>query len=285
MGAMLVTTSRSSVGVLHPGQMGTIVASALHDGGARVLWCPTGRSASTRRRAELANLEAVADLRELLAVSDIVFSVCPPAAAEEVAERLADQRFQGLFVDANAISPVRLKRITDRLSVAGAHVVDGALFGARWDGDTTRLYLAGRQSDVDPIAALLGGTGVSVINMGSELGRASALKMAHSTFQKASRVLAALAFALADGQGVTRHLLSEADGLGSALAQPDRLPGVAARAWRWAPEMHEVADALRAQSLPPEIAYDVASILQMWALGRDEIIPLDAILKQLSPVE
>jgi len=36
-------------------------------------------------------------------------------------------------------------------------------------------------------------------------------------------------------------------------------------AWRWAPEMHEVADTLSDQHLPTDLALALANVLQRWA--------------------
>ncbi|HEU0088328.1 MAG TPA: DUF1932 domain-containing protein [Pseudonocardiaceae bacterium] len=37
------------------------------------------------------------------------------------------------------------------------------------------------------------------------------------------------------------------------------------RAWRWAPEMHEVAETLAAEHLPPDLALATADVRQHWA--------------------
>jgi 3-hydroxyisobutyrate dehydrogenase-like beta-hydroxyacid dehydrogenase len=267
--------------VLHPGQMGAAVAGALRAGGSRTLWLPPGRSAATRARAERAGLEPVRDLRALLA-ADVVFSVCPPAAAESVAREVAERGFSGIFVDANAVSPARFGRIAERVAAGGARVVDGSLFGPRENGDDTRLYLAGDTPDRDAVAELFAGTAVTAIAMDEGPGSASALKMAHTTFQKAARALAALAHALAADAGVSRHLQREAEGLGSALSQADRLPGVAVRAWRWAPEMREAADSLAAHGLPPEMAIAAADVLALWEHDRDPAgLTVDTVLDRL----
>ncbi|MFJ3624325.1 hypothetical protein ACIPSH_40220 [Streptomyces iakyrus] len=47
----------------------------------------------------------MATLSELLDRSDMVISLCPPAAAEDLARDIAARRFAGVFVEANAISP------------------------------------------------------------------------------------------------------------------------------------------------------------------------------------
>src|SRR4051812_21820827 len=93
----------ATVGLLHPGAMGATIGGAVR---GEVLWCPDGRGAATRRRAE--GFSGVA-LDELLERADVVLSVCPPAAAEAVAASAAG--FGGVFVDGNAISPMRSARL------------------------------------------------------------------------------------------------------------------------------------------------------------------------------
>lgn len=272
-----------TVAVLHPGKMGAAVAAAVRRSGARTLWCPAGRSAASTARAEAADLEAVDDLGALLAASDVVLSICPPAAAEDLADEVADRGFDGLFVDANAISPQRVERIGHRLAAAGARVVDGALFGPRWAGDPIRFYLSGEPADLRLLCALFDGPEVAAIAMDGPVGQACALKMAHSTFQKSSRALAGVAYALAAQRGVAQHLATEAAGMESALAQLDVLPSVAARAWRWVPEMYEVADELAAHGLPAGVASSAAEVFARWESDRDvDGLEVGLLLDQLA---
>jgi len=58
-------------------------------------------------------------------------------------------------------------------------------------------------------------------------------------------------------------------------------PGVAAKAWRWEPEMREVAEVMRASGIPDELALGAAAALQRWAplkdrddLGTAEVLDL-----------
>lgn len=254
------------VGILHPGQMGAAVAAQVAANGHTVLWCPNGRSEATAHRADHAGLHP-APLPELLDRSQLVVSICPPTAAEDVAADVAEIGYTGVYVDANAISPTRIQRIGARLTAAGATVVDGAISGPPPGngGPPTRFYLAGPAADTRPIADLLATSHLEPIRLTGNPGQASALKMAVASYQKASRALAAVAHALADDHDVTGALLAEAQAMPSdILADRDFLPTVAARAWRWAPEMHEVADTLRAQHLPPDLALAAAAVLQCW---------------------
>ena len=201
----------SVVGILHPGHMGAAIAAQLVTNGHTVLWCPDGRSTATAHRAEHAGLDPV-PLVDLLRQSRVVLSICPPAAAEDVATDVAHVGYNGIYVDANAISPARTHRITARLTEAGAEVIDGCIFGPPpGEHPPARLYLAGPESARFRVADLLIGTLAEPAHLGGQLGQASAVKMAFVCYQKASRVLAALAHALADDLDATEALLAEAE--------------------------------------------------------------------------
>ncbi|MGH3628636.1 MAG: DUF1932 domain-containing protein [Sciscionella sp.] len=255
-----------TVGLLHPGRMGAAIAAQIVAGGHTVLWCPDGRSAATHDRAEEARLRPV-PLGQLLADSEIVLSICPPAMAEQIATDVAEIGYRGSYVDANAISPARMHRITTRFTQAGTVTIDGSIFGAPPGGQVSaRLYLAGAPDASRRVAELFTGSLAEPVLLGDHPGQASALKMAFASFQRTSRTAAALAHALADDHGITQALLTEAEHMPrDILTNRDYLPSVAARAWRWAPEMHEVADTLGVQNLPTDLALATANILQHWA--------------------
>lgn len=264
----------ATVTVLHPGAMGAAVGRQAVVGGSAVRWVSGNRSVATRQRAHDAGLVEYAELAAALDGTDVVLSICPPAHAEEVARAVAG--YTGVYVEANAITPSRTQRIAALLP--GARVVDGGVIGEppRRRG-TTRLYLSG---DSDGIPELFDGTALEVVVLPGGIGRASALKMAYASYQKASRVLAALAHALATEHGVDEFLMREADLLHSRpLADVDQVPGVAAKAWRWGPELLEIADTLRGAGLPDGLALGVASALERWASAkdRDDLSVADAL--------
>lgn len=268
-----------TTGLLHPGRMGSAIAAQLIAGGHRVLWCPVGRSAGSARRASQAGLVAVDSVGELLAGSAVVFSVCPPAAAEDVADQVAG--YGGIFVEANAISPHRMIAIGERL---GGTVVDGSIIGPPPSSTArARVYLSGSGDAVGVVHGLLAGSNAEPVSLGDRVGRASALKMAFGSFQKTSRALAAVSHAIADDYGVSEQLLKEATELGdNALMEPDYLPSAAARAWRWAPEMVEVAETARALGLPDALATGSAEVMARWAADQDDFdIDLPTTLRHL----
>ncbi|MEW2581342.1 NAD(P)-dependent oxidoreductase [Streptomyces syringium] len=270
-----------TVTLLHPGQMGAAVGAQAVAAGHRVLWVPHGRSQETRRRAQEAGLTAVPSLRAALDASDIAISVCPPGAADQIACDVNELRFTGLYLDANAISPQRVRRIADGMQ---APVLDGAIIGPPpCDKKTARLYVSGAPQAAGQIQELFKGTAVEVREAGRDLGSASALKMAFASFQKSARTLAAVAHALADTHGVSDLLTEEAKTMPSAiLSDPGYLPSVAARAWRWRDEMGDIAATLRAAALPTGIADATAAVLHLWEDDEDKRdMPVREVLARL----
>ena len=93
----------TNIGILHPGAMGISVAKSALDSECNVFWLSQGRSEKTRERAEQYQLIETKKLTDLCKQCPILFSICPPHAAEEVAEEVLSQSFKGIYVDANAI--------------------------------------------------------------------------------------------------------------------------------------------------------------------------------------
>lgn len=263
-------TEKLTLGILHPGSMGAAVALCAR-ANARVLWCSEGRGDATAGRAEEAGLEPVAVLAELLERSDVVISLCPPAAAENVARDVAALHFEGVYVEANAISPDRMQRIAALVGESADSVLDGAVIGSPPVGSkTTRLYLSGPTAATGLVEELFADTQVLTYVLGTAIGQASALKLAYSSYQKASRVLAAVAFGVARDHGVDEALLDVASKRpGSYLVETGYIAKTAARAWRWGPELDEAADMLHADGLPDEMLRAAAQILARWSNSKD----------------
>jgi Domain of unknown function (DUF1932) len=219
------------VGLLFPGDMGAAVGNAVN---GEVLWASTGRSDATRQRA--AGFTDVGFVEELVRRSEVVLSICPPAIAEDVARQVFDLGFDGVYVEANAISPERMRRI----ATFGPNIVDGSIIAA----SGINLYLAGAGA-VD-VARLFDSGEVNAIALDAPIGAASGLKMAFGGWNKIGIALTAQAHAIAEAYGVTNEL--EAEGVPA-----DRLQWVADRAWRWAPEMEEIADLCRELGLSEAI--------------------------------
>jgi hypothetical protein len=79
--------------ILHPGAIGAKVGGHAPRSGARVLYVPTGRGPASLQRAQEAGMEAAESLEPALAASDVVLSVCPPYAAQDVAHEVLTHPF------------------------------------------------------------------------------------------------------------------------------------------------------------------------------------------------
>ncbi|MFC1428584.1 DUF1932 domain-containing protein [Streptacidiphilus sp. N1-12] len=272
----------TTIGLLHPGSMGATVAACAVQAGHHVLWHPEGRSSSTRARAQRFGLEA-APLEQLLAHSEVLLSLCPPAAAADVARLVASIGFTGVFVEANAISPASVAVIADVLPETTV-LVDAAVVGSPpIDGKTPTLYLAGPPEAVAPVEALFAGTAVTTSVLGTKVGQASALKLAYTAYQKASRVLAALAVGAAAEYGVDQELaVIAAKRSSSYLAETAYIPKVAARAWRWGPELEEAAAMLADAGLPPDMLTAAAAALARWDDCKDQQLSVADALARLA---
>ncbi|HVH22212.1 MAG TPA: DUF1932 domain-containing protein [Pseudonocardia sp.] len=243
---------RPVVGVLHPGAMGAAVGSALKPTAGVVVWAAAGRSITTSKRAELADLVSVPDVGELARRADVILSVCPPDAARavagEVAAALGDRPDRPLYVDVNAVAPDTVRAIGELLGPD--QVVDGSIIGPPpWEPGHTTLWLSGAAAPV--VAELFTGTPFTVRVLGAELGAASALK---ACFALQSKALPTIWLAMADaaeGYGVRAELRDELTRMGADATMLDGPSSrVAANAWRWAGEMDEAADALAAIGVP-----------------------------------
>jgi 3-hydroxyisobutyrate dehydrogenase-like beta-hydroxyacid dehydrogenase len=273
-----------TIGLLHPGAMGAVVGAQLVATGQRCVWLPDGRGPATRSRAEAAGL-IPAGLDEL-ASCEVVLSVCPPAAALDVAGLVARTGFAGCYVEANAISPDHSLAIAALLTAGGATVVDGGIVGPppRRPG-TSRLYLSGPNDAVSRVHALFADTTLTPVALPGPVGTASALKLSFATYAKVSTLLAAHAHALARRHGVDAQLRElAADVLpGTAFAAPERLLSAGQRAWRWAPEMREIANASRDAGLPPDLLDAAATFLEHWRRHKDDPdLTVDQLLDALS---
>jgi 3-hydroxyisobutyrate dehydrogenase-like beta-hydroxyacid dehydrogenase len=252
------------VGLLFPGEMGAQIGAAAR---GEVTWASEGRSRATAERAERAAFVDAGSVAELVASSDIVLSICPPAVAEEVAEQVFGLGFSGLYVEANAVSPARMARIAQ----LGSRIVDGSIIGS----EAVRLYLAGSPGDVERVAALFEGSAVDAIPLGRDVGAASALKMAFGGWNKIGIALAAQAHAIARAYGVEDALAAEG-------VAGDRVSRAAPKAWRWAPEMAEVAATCSELGLPDSIGRGAAELYERWDGHRDAEVPFDRLLDDLA---
>jgi 3-hydroxyisobutyrate dehydrogenase-like beta-hydroxyacid dehydrogenase len=245
----------TTIGLLHPGEMGAAIGRCLADQGHTVLWVPQGRSPATGKRAEAAGLTDAGPLADLVGRSDVILSVCPPQAAQAVAESVVQSPggFGGRFVDANAIAPQTARAVAAVVTPPGATFTDGGIVGqppSPGSPDGPRLYLSGE--DAAAVAALFDGTPVRTELVDGGVGAASAVKMAYAAWTKGTAALLLSARALARAEGVEGTLLAEWGLSQPGLARRTEAAAQAAavKGWRWHAEMTEIATAMADAGLP-----------------------------------
>ena len=240
-------------GVIHPGMMGICVAATLQNSGHEVYWASEGRSPQTRKRAEKFNLFDAGSLAGLCDTCSIIISVCPPHAAEEMAEQVLAQSFQGVYLDVNAISPQRTMRIEQLMRAGGVDFVDGGIIGLPvWERGKTWLYLSGDKAP--QAASFFSGGPLETTVVGNEVGKASALKMCYAAYTKGTTALLGGILATAQALGVRAELETQwsRDWAHFGEQAGERVRNVTAKAWRFAGEMAEIAATFREAGLPGE---------------------------------
>jgi 3-hydroxyisobutyrate dehydrogenase-like beta-hydroxyacid dehydrogenase len=274
----------TKLGILHPGQMGISVAASAKNSGCEVYWASEDRSSQTHARAEKHGLKDVQTLEGLCQGSDVIISVCPPHAAEEVARQVLTTGFQGIFVDANAIAPQRAVHISQMMQAAEIGFVDGGIIGGpAWEPGRTWLYLSGEKAQ--DVADCFSAGPLETSQIGEEIGKASALKMCFAAYTKGSTALLCGILAAADSLGVRDELETQWSRGGSDFAEKtqNRVRGVTDRAWRFEGEMKEIAATLARTGIPGGFHIAAAEIYRRLAHFKDEseTPELEDVLKAL----
>lgn len=242
--------TRLKVGVLHPGEMGVVVAATIRNSGHDVFFASQDRSGETRRRAASAGLTDAGSVERLCGICEAIVSVCPPEFAEPVAEEVAGHGYRGLYVDANAIAPERAHRIGTRLTSQGAAFVDACIIGppATARGQTW-LYASGEKAAA--ASPLFSGGPLEFEVLDGPVGHASALKMCFAAHSKGSIALLAAVVSAAEGLGVRTALERQWTRNGpSAEKVAASIRNAAPKAWRFVAEMREIAETFTSAGVP-----------------------------------
>ena len=264
--------------------MGVSVAASATHSGHEVYWVSEGRGQKTSQRAKENHLLDVGTLEQFCQNVDIILSVCPPHAAEAVARSVVEQGFKGYYLDANAISPQRAIKIGQMMQANGIHFVDGGIIGGpAWNSKETWLYLSG--GDAQIIAACFSKGPLETRIIGSEIGKASTLKMCYAAYTKGTTALLAAILATAESLGVRGELYQQWDMDDTNFSEQvnRRVTRVTAKAWRFEGEMHEIASTFQAAGLPGGFHESAAEIYRRMgpARGASEALSLDEILDVL----
>lgn len=284
---MAKNSDSQNIGIIHPGEMGISIAAAMRNGGHAVYWASAGRSEQSQSRAAEHGLLDAGTIEQLCAQCTALVSVCPPHAAEEVAQEVAGYGFAGLYIDGNAIAPERARRIAGIVEKTGATYVDGGIIGPpAWQPDKTFLYLSGAQAAT---AAAFFGPPLVVRVMGHASDAASALKMCYAAYTKGTTALLCAILGAAENLDVRDALVQQwaQDGNGLDEKAPQQVRTVTAKAWRFVGEMEEIAATLESANMPGGFHLAAADIYTRIAHFKDaaDTPPLEAVLDALAAKE
>ncbi|HEY7670601.1 MAG TPA: DUF1932 domain-containing protein [Gammaproteobacteria bacterium] len=246
-----------TIGIIGTGDMGSAVGAALGRSGYRVVTDLTGRSAASRALAARAGVEDLGSLATALDAADLFLSIVPPAAAVELARRvraaLGETRKRPVFVDCNAVAPATLRSIAALFAGAGVTVADVGIIGPapRQGAAPTRFYVSG-EGRARLLALEI--PELAVIDMGPEVGRASAIKMTYAAMNKGTDALYTAVLMAAEELGVRAELMAEFHESQTQAAErmAARIPYLAATAARFTGEMREIAATFAAAGVTPE---------------------------------
>ena len=258
-----------TIAIISPGELGSAVGGILRENGFEAVACLSGRSALTRERALAAGFRDVPTVEVLLEEADLVLSIMPPAdavdKAREIAAAMKATGHRPAYVDCNAISPDSSRQAGKFITQAGGVYIDGGIIVGPppWEGRVPVFYVSGERTD--PMTQL-DGKGISVRVVGSEIGRASGLKMCSAALRKGTLALQTAVLIAAEAMGLTEEFEKEMLGSREALYRQmesgtRRLPSVAAR---YVGEMEEIAAAFSSVGVTPKFhqgAYDVYRLL------------------------
>lgn len=265
-----------NIGVISPGDMGQAVAQTLKNSGFTVHTALDGRSARTKALALEAGLHDCGSMQNVIATCDVVLSILNPgAAADNARAAAAGMQASGhhpLFVDCNAVAPQTAHEIDAIIRAAGGQCVDAGIIGPPPRGKAgMRMYVSGLQAAMlQPLAS----TGIDIRVMSERIGDASAIKMCYASYTKGAVALGVEMLMAARRLGVDAALdrelqQSAADNRQWVLSRATVMPP---KAYRWVPEMLEIAKTFEGAGMTPRILLGAADMYEMiakTALGKE----------------
>lgn len=265
-----------NIGVMSPGDMGQAVAQQLKQKGFNVCTALDKRSARSRQLAQRAGLTDVGSIEKLTERSEVILSIMNPGAALDFATELAQvlrlNQHKPLFVDCNAISPVTLREINAKITAAGGRCADAGIIGPPPRGAAkTCLYVSGPEArELEQLAT----PQITVRVMSERLGDASAVKMCYGAMNKGMIAMWLELLIAARRLGVDAALEAQLRETHGDIH--DRiigaLPVMPPKAYRWVPEMLQIAQTFESAGMTPRIfqgAADMYEFIAATALGKE----------------
>ena len=265
-----------NIGLMTPGDMGQAVALQLKQKGISVYTALEKRSERSKTLARQADLTDVGSIARLTECCDLILSIMNPGAAlefgAELAQAMARTQCRPLFVDCNAIAPVTVQEIESEIIAVGGRCMDGCIIGAPpRGGKKCRFYFSGAgAAELQQLAT----PEMDVKCLGDRVGDASALKMCYATMTKGvgALVLELLIAGrrLGIGEALVNQIKETEGGIYDAVMR--KLMVMPPKAYRWVPEMNQIARCLESAGMTPRMmqgAADIYEFVAATALGKE----------------
>ena len=233
-----------TISLLSPGDMGSNIAGFLIDAGYEVISPLDERSESTKQRANKIGIENCHTLENAINNSQLLISILVPSEALGLSEKLAklDSKTKNsiLFADLNAIAPNTTIKMENNLKNTKIDFVDGGIIGGPpKDTNFPRVYISGSNSNK---LAELNNKGMEIIDMGGNIGDASAIKMAYASITKGYSSLLLGAMFLAIKSNNYDLLIKEIESSQpNVFKDLNNLNSIPSKAHRWIGEMYEIS--------------------------------------------
>jgi len=266
-----------NVGVVSPGDMGQPIAGRLKESGLNVYAALDGRSERTKALAREAGLVDCGSMEKLIATCELVISVINPGEALNVARQAAAAMKKTgrkiAFADLNAVSPQTARDAERLVREAGGMFIDGGIIGPppRGEKDKPRIYVSG------PDAYLfeqVSHPNLLVRVLSERVGDASGVKMCYAAMTKGTTALAVELLVAARKLGVEQALEKELRESRNDVFdwQVKNIAVMPPKAYRWVPEMQEIAKTFGELGLTRRIfegATDIYALVAATPLGKE----------------
>src|SRR4051812_1482893 len=257
------------IGITSIGDMGGQVAARLKACGYEILTSLEGRSKRTVALSQKAGAKDCGSIEKLVAACDVIISVLDPAhavtKAREVAAGIKATGKKIMFVNGNAVAPRTAQEIDGIIRAAGGYCVDGSILRVTSKGKSElRLYVSGPEASV---LTQINDEILKIRVVGEKIGNASALKMCYGAFTKGALALGVELLLASHKLGVADELAAEFED-----TQPEvykwilgRTIGMAPKAYRYVPEMLEVATTFEDAGMTRRTMEGAADMFEMLA--------------------
>ena len=257
--------------------MGQAIAGRLKAAGLNVNTPLEGRSERTKALARAAGITDSGSMEKLVATCELVISVINPGESLNVVRQVAAAMKKTgrkiAFADLNAVSPQTARDADRIIRDAGGMFIDGGIIGPppRGEKDKPRIYVSGPDAY---LMEQINHPNLLIRVMSERIGDASGVKMCYAAMTKGTTALAVELLVAARKLGVEQALEKELrDSRADVFDwQMKTLPSVPPKAYRWVPEMQEIAKTFGELGMTRRIfegATDMYAMMAETPLGKE----------------